>query len=171
MINLIIAFTLIVSASALNLPPATVTTAIVRDFEYFMSNKSTVHSLLHQITGIQGALDFKDQNYLNQIAGVKFWIFSNDAAKEFKFFYNNIPLCLMLSNRKRWCGPLISKLPSLLWLLPSLITVSWDAKLRIAFNISKLLWLQIILMLSRVLLFLLSQSYHQGQTILEGSQA
>ncbi len=67
--NFIIAFTLIVSASALNLPPATVTTAIVRDFEYFMSNKSTVHSLLHQIAGIQGALDFKDQKYLNQIAG------------------------------------------------------------------------------------------------------
>ena len=65
----ILALALVVSASALNLPPATVTGATVRNFEYYMSNQETVQGLLNQIWGIQGALDFADQNYMNQIAG------------------------------------------------------------------------------------------------------
>ena len=60
---------LIASASALNLAPATVTGATVRNFEYYMSNQETVNGLLQKISGIQGALSFADQNYMNQIAG------------------------------------------------------------------------------------------------------
>jgi len=64
-----VALVLLVSVSAIDLPPAQVTGATVRNFEYYMSNQETVQGLLNQIWGIQGALDFADQNYMNQIAG------------------------------------------------------------------------------------------------------
>jgi len=65
----ILAFALIFSASAMDLAPASITGATVRNFEYFMSHQESVQGLLNQIWGIQGALDFADQNYMNQIAG------------------------------------------------------------------------------------------------------
>ncbi len=64
-----VAFALIVGVSAIDLPPATVSGATVRNFEYYMSNSETVQGLLNQIWGIQGALNFGDTNYMNQIAG------------------------------------------------------------------------------------------------------
>jgi len=60
---------LLASASAISLPPATVTGATVRNFEYFMSAQETVNGLLQKMAGIQGELAFADANYMNQIAG------------------------------------------------------------------------------------------------------
>ncbi len=65
----VIALLFLVGASAMDLAPATVTGHMVRNFEFYMSNQEDVNGLLNQIAGIQGALDFWDQNYLNQIAG------------------------------------------------------------------------------------------------------
>jgi len=65
----LVVLALVCGASAMDLPPATITRATVRNFEYFMSHQESVQGLLNQISGIQGALEFQDQNYLNQIAG------------------------------------------------------------------------------------------------------
>jgi len=68
----VFALLFLVGASAMDLVPATVSSQIVRNFEFDMSNQESVNGLLNQINGIQGALGFADGNFMNQIAGELF---------------------------------------------------------------------------------------------------
>ncbi len=68
----VIALLFLVGASALNLPTATVSGQIRRDFNFYMSNQENVNGLLNMLNGIQGALGFADGNFMNQIAGELF---------------------------------------------------------------------------------------------------
>ena len=71
----IISIFLIASTAALNLPPASISAPVSRDFHYQIADGETSQSLTNKISNIQPVLGFQDQKYLKQIGGdLKFHI-------------------------------------------------------------------------------------------------
>ena len=68
----IISILLIASASALNLPPASISAPVSLNFYYKIADGESIQSLTHKISNIQSALGFQDQKYLEQLVeGIK----------------------------------------------------------------------------------------------------
>ena len=65
----IISILLIASAAALNLPPASISAVVSKDFYYQVADGDTPQSFTSKISNIQPALGFADAKYLEQIGG------------------------------------------------------------------------------------------------------
>jgi len=71
----IVSILLIASASALSLPPASISATVSQDFHYQVTVGESIPSLTNKIANIKSALGFQDQKYLEQIGGdLKFHI-------------------------------------------------------------------------------------------------